>query len=72
MKILRNSREIRLIIESSFHIYFQTRSSTRYQCRDSTQLLDINLMIQLNINLKSSQNLSFRLDSSSNRKFRVQ
>ncbi len=27
----------RLIVESSFHIYFLTRSSTQYQSHDSTQ-----------------------------------
>ncbi len=59
----------RLIVESSFHIYFLTRSSTRYQCRDSTRILDINLMTRLDIDLEPSQNLSFQLDSSSNRKW---
>jgi len=27
----------RLIVESGFHIYFLTRSSTQYQSHDSTQ-----------------------------------
>jgi len=63
---------VRLIVESSFHIYFLTRSSTQYQCRDLIQILDINLVIQLDIDLESSQNSSSRLDSSSNRKFRIQ
>ncbi len=60
---------LRLIIKSSFHTYFLTRLSTQYQCCNSTWILDINLITRLNINLKSSQNLKFWLDSSSNRKW---
>jgi len=64
--------KIRLIIKSSFHIYFLTCSSTRYQYRDSTQILNINLVTRLDIDLESNQNSNFQLNSSSNRKFRVQ
>ncbi len=59
----------RLIIKLSFHIYFLIRSSTWYQCRDLIWILDINLMIQFNIDLKLSQNLNFWLDLSSNWKW---
>ena len=66
-KNLDDSKINRLIVESSFHTYFLTRSSTRYQCRDSTRILDINLLTRLEIDLESSQNSLTRLDSSSNR-----
>ncbi len=69
---LKNFALLRLIVESSFHTYFLTRSSTRYQCRDSIQILDTNLVTRLDIDLESSQNSSSRFDSSSNWKFRVQ
>ncbi len=62
----------RLIVELSFHTYFLTRSSTWYQCRDLIWILDINLVTRLDIDLKLSQNSSSWLNSSSNRKFRVQ
>ncbi len=62
----------KLIIKSSFHIYFLIHLSTWYQCRDLTWILDINLVIQLDIDLELSQNSSSWLDSSSNRKFRIQ
>ncbi len=69
-KNLDDSKINRLIVESSFHTYFLTRSSTRYQCRDSTRILDINLLTRLDIDLESSQNSLTRLDSSSNRIWR--
>ncbi len=69
-KNLDDSKINRLIVESSFHTYFLTRSSTRYQCRDSTRILDINLLTRLEIDLESSQNSLTRLDSSSNRIWR--
>jgi len=48
----------RLIIKLSFYIYFLTRSSTQYQCRDLTEILNINLVIQLDIDFKLNQNSS--------------
>ncbi len=69
-KNLDDSKINRLIVESSFDTYFLTRSSTRYQCRDSTRILDINLLTRLDIDLESSQNSLTRLDSSSNRIWR--
>ncbi len=69
-KNLDNSKINRLIVESSFHTYFLTRSSTRYQCRNSTRILDINLLTRLDIDLESSQNSLTRPDSSSNRIWR--
>ncbi len=51
---------------------FWLNSSTWYQCHDSAWILDINLMTQLNIDLKSSQNSSSWLNLLSNQKFRIQ
>jgi len=64
--------ENRLTVGSSFHTYFLTRPSTRYQCRDSTRILDTNLMTRLDLDLEPSQNSGSRLDPPSNRKFRIQ
>jgi len=78
-RTLNRSRELkkrlrytRLTVEPSFHTYFLTRPSTRYQCRDSARILDTNLVTRLGIDLEPSQDSGSRLDPPSNRKFRVQ
>ncbi len=44
----------KLIVKSSFHIYFLTRSSTWYQCRDSAQILNINVVTRLKYSISMS------------------